>query len=69
MREGGVRMKHYAATDKRGVEARFAEIDAKEPESPTQEDLEAIAKAKAESADDTVTLEDYRASKRKGTNS
>ena len=69
MREGGVRMKHYAATDKRGVEARFAEINALEPESPTQEDLEAIERARSESPDDTVTLEDYRASKRKGTNS
>ena len=42
------------------LEARFAEINALEPEAPTEEDLEAIAKAKAESPEDTVTFEDYK---------
>ena len=42
------------------IEARFAEINALEPEIPTNGDLEAIAKAKAENADDTVSLEDYK---------
>ena len=43
------------------MEARFAEINALEPEAPTQDDLDAIARANAESPDDTVTLEEYKA--------
>lgn len=42
------------------IEARFAEINALEPESPTQEDLEAIERARSESPDDTVSLKDYK---------
>ena len=42
------------------IETRFAEINALEPETPTNEDLEAIAKANAENADDTMSLEDYK---------
>ena len=42
------------------VEARFAEINAQEPESPTKEDLDAIAKANAEEPEDAVSLEDYK---------
>lgn len=43
------------------IEARFAEINALEPETPTQDDLDAIARASAESPEDTVTLEEYKA--------
>ena len=43
------------------IEARFAEINALEPETPTQGDLDAIARASAESPEDTVTLEEYKA--------
>ena len=43
------------------IEARFAEINALEPEVPTQDDLDAIARANAESPEDTVTLEEYKA--------
>ena len=43
------------------TEARFAEINALEPETPTQDDLDAIARASAESPEDTVTLEEYKA--------
>ena len=43
------------------IEARFAEINALEPETPTQDDLDAIARANAESPGDTVTLEEYKA--------
>ena len=43
------------------IEARFAEINALEPETPTQDDLDAIARATAESPEDTVTLEEYKA--------
>ena len=43
------------------IEARFAEINALEPETPTQDDLDAIARANAESPEDTVTLEEYKA--------
>ena len=42
------------------IEARFAEINAMEPEAPTKEDLEAIAKAKAENPEETVSLEAYK---------
>ena len=43
------------------IEARFAEINALEPEVPTKEDLEAIEKAMAENPDNTVTLEEWKA--------
>lgn len=43
------------------IEARFSEINALEPETPTQDDLDAIARANAESPGDTVTLEEYKA--------
>ena len=43
------------------IEARFAEINALEPETPTQDDLDAIARASTESPEDTVTLEEYKA--------
>ena len=43
------------------IEARFAEINALEPETPTQDDLDAIARASAERPEDTVTLEEYKA--------
>ena len=43
------------------IEARFAEINALEPETPTQDDLDAIARANAENPEDTVTLEEYKA--------
>lgn len=46
-----------AASD---IEARFAEINALEPEVPTQDDLDAIARANAEDSEDTVTLEAYK---------
>lgn len=43
------------------IEARFSEINSLEPETPTQDDLDAIARANAESPEDTVTLEEYKA--------
>lgn len=43
------------------IEARFAEIDAKETEEPTAEDLAAFAAADAEDPADTITLEEYKA--------
>ena len=43
------------------IERRFAEIDALEPEAPTQDDLDAIARANAEKPEETLTLEEYRA--------
>ena len=46
-----------AASD---IEARFAEINALESEVPTQDDLDAIARANAEDPEDTVTLESYK---------
>lgn len=42
------------------VEARFAEINALQPEFLTNNDLEAIAKANAENPDDTISLDDYK---------
>ena len=47
----------FSSTD---LEARFAEINALEPEEPTASDLAAIAKANAERPEDTVSLEDYK---------
>ena len=43
------------------IERRFAEIDALEPEAPTRDDLDAIARAKAEKPEETLTLEEYQA--------
>lgn len=42
------------------LKARFAEINAQEPEEPTKEDLDAIAKANAESPEETISLEEYK---------
>ena len=54
-------MKNNNAADSAiNIEARFAEINALEPETPTKEDLEAIAKASEESAEDAMSLEDYK---------
>ena len=53
-------MKSKTTTSISDVEARFAEINALEPEEPTEEDLEAIARANAERPDETVTLEAYK---------
>ena len=43
------------------IEARFAEINALDPETPTKEDLDAIAEARKESPEDTISLEEYKA--------
>ena len=43
------------------MEARFAEINALDPETPTEDDLAAIAKANAENPEDTISLEEYKA--------
>lgn len=43
------------------MEKRRAEIDAREPEEPTPEDLVAFAEADAEDPADAITLEEYRA--------
>ncbi|MBR3860453.1 MAG: toxin-antitoxin system HicB family antitoxin [Oscillospiraceae bacterium] len=53
-------MNNKISTTMIDIEARFAEINALEPESPTQEDLEAIERARSESPDDTVSLKDYK---------
>ena len=53
-------MKNETLKSMTDIEARFAEINALAPEEPTDEDLEAIAKANAENADETVSLEDYK---------
>lgn len=45
------------------IEKRFEEINAREPEEPTKEDLEAFAKADLESAEDEITLEEYKTQK------
>lgn len=42
------------------IEKRFEEINAREPEEPTKEDLEAFAKADLESAKDEITLEECK---------
>ena len=42
------------------IEARFSEINALAPETPTQDDLDAIARAGAENPKDTITLEKYK---------
>ena len=43
------------------IEARFAQINALEPEEPTKADLKAIQRAKEEDPKDTVSLEEYKA--------
>lgn len=43
------------------IEKRRAEIDAREPEEPTPEDLAAFAVADAEDPADAITLEDFKA--------
>ena len=53
-------MNNKISTTMIDIEARFAEINALEPESPTQEDLEAIERARSESPDDTVSLKGYK---------
>lgn len=45
------------------IEARMAEIDAREPEEPTAEDLAAFADADAEDPTDTISLKEYREQK------
>lgn len=42
------------------LQKRLAEIEKREPEVPTPEDLAAMAEADAEDPDGTVTLEEYR---------
>ncbi len=41
------------------IEQRFREIDAKEPEEPTAEDLAAFAEYEAEDLAEMMTLEDF----------
>lgn len=53
-------MKHNTTASTLDIETCFAEINALKPESPTKEDPEAIEKAKAESPNDTVSLEDFK---------
>ncbi len=43
------------------IEKRFAEINARETEEPTAEDLAAFAEADAEDPAETITLSEYRA--------
>lgn len=43
------------------IEKRRAEIDAREPEEPTPEDLAAFAEADAEDPADSITLEEFKA--------
>lgn len=42
------------------IEKRFKEINAREQEEPTPEDLIAFAKADLENAEDVITLEEYK---------
>lgn len=49
------------AIDPEELERRRAEIDAREPEEPTAEDLAALAEADAEDPADTITLEEFKA--------
>ena len=50
----------YKISSTADLEARFAEINALEPEEPTKEDIDAIAKANAENPEETVSLEEYK---------
>lgn len=43
------------------MSARLAEIEAREPEEPTAEDLAALERAGAEDPAEALSLEDYRA--------
>ncbi|MBE6032533.1 MAG: toxin-antitoxin system HicB family antitoxin [Clostridiales bacterium] len=45
------------------LERRLDEINAREPEEPTKEDLEAIAKAEEEDPSDTISLKEFKAQK------
>lgn len=45
------------------IEKRFKEINAREQEKPTPEDLIALSKADLESAEDAITLEEYKTQK------
>ena len=45
------------------LEKRIADVDAKEPEQPTAEDLAAFAAADAEDSAETITLDEYKAQK------
>lgn len=45
------------------IEKRLSEINMKEPEEPSKEDIAAFANADAEPAEDTVTVEDYKMQK------
>ena len=53
--------KELAASE---IEVRFSEINALAPETPTQDDLDAIARADAENPKDTITLKEYKALQR-----
>ena len=46
------------------IEACFSEINALAPEAPILDDLDAIARADAESPKDTIALEVYKALQR-----
>jgi predicted HicB family RNase H-like nuclease len=46
------------------IEKRFKEINAREQEEPTPEDLIALSKADLESAEDAITLEEYKTQKK-----
>lgn len=45
------------------IKKRFKEINAREQEEPTPEDLIALSKADLESAEDAITLEEYKTQK------
>ena len=47
----------------REIERKFAAIQAREPEEATPRDIAAMAAADAEGHKDTITLEEYKASK------
>lgn len=45
------------------IKKRFKEINAREQEEPTPEDLIALSKSALESAEDAITLEEYKTQK------
>lgn len=45
------------------IKKRFKEINAREQEEPSPEDLIALSKADLESAEDAITLEEYKTQK------
>ena len=45
------------------IEKRFKEINAREQAEPTPEDLIALSKSALESAEDAITLEEYKTQK------